>query len=106
VRKAWDDACRQLSASETEAPLGLEDLERLAMAAHLTGRDEECAQAWARAHNERFAGGRTRSRARYAFWGFGLFIECWMDCADRGYLLVPTALGCLEAGNQAGALTT
>jgi ATP/maltotriose-dependent transcriptional regulator MalT len=126
VLKAWDDAYRQLSASEKEAPLGLEDLERLAMAAHLTGRDEECAEAWARAHNEALGQGEDARAARYAFWlGFGFFIRGemsrgagWLaraqrvlddghlDCAERGYLLVPTALGCLEAGNPAGALTT
>jgi hypothetical protein len=125
ARKAWDDAYQQLSASEQEAPLGLEDLERLAMAAHLTGRDEECAEAWGRAHNEALRRGEGARGAWCAFWlGFVLLIRGEMargagglararrvlddgdlDCAERGYLLVPTALSCLEAGNPAGALT-
>ena len=38
-RQAWGDAYAQLSAADREAALGPEDLERLAMAAHLVGRD-------------------------------------------------------------------
>ena len=39
-RQAWGDAFALLSAADQESPLEAEDLERLAMAAYLTGRDE------------------------------------------------------------------
>ncbi len=45
ARAAWADACALL-ASATE----VEDLERLAVAAHLAGRDDASVQAWTRAH--------------------------------------------------------
>lgn len=76
MRKAWDDAYRQLSTSDKEVPLELEDLERLAVAAHLTGRGEDCAKVWARAHNECLRRGEASRAARCAFWlGFGLLIR-------------------------------
>jgi hypothetical protein len=40
-RKAWAESYRLLQAAEREVPLEPEDLERLAMAAYLTGRDAE-----------------------------------------------------------------
>lgn len=42
-RRAWADAYAQLSAADQEASLELEDLERLAVAALLVGRDDESA---------------------------------------------------------------
>ena len=51
-RQAWGDAYAQLSAADQEAPLELDDLERLAVAAYLVGRDEESTEIWARAHHE------------------------------------------------------
>jgi len=126
LRQAWDDAYEQLSTSEKEVPLELEDLERLAVAAHLTGRGEDCAKVWGRAHNECLRRGEASRAARCAFWlGFGLLLRGemaqgggWLaraqkliddghlDCAERGYLLVPTGLGRIEAGDPAGALVT
>ena len=40
-RKAWADSYRLLQAAEQDGPLEPEDLERLATAAYLMGRDEE-----------------------------------------------------------------
>lgn len=46
-RLAWGDAYAHLEAAEHEAPLGPEDLERLAVAAYLVGRDGvRRAQEW------------------------------------------------------------
>ena len=50
-RQAWGDAWSQLSAADHDAPLELEDLERLAAAAFLVGRDEESVEVWTRAHH-------------------------------------------------------
>jgi hypothetical protein len=49
---AWADAYERLSAAAREAPLEPGDLERLATAAYLVGRDGESAELWARAHHE------------------------------------------------------
>src|SRR5687767_251455 len=72
-RRAWRDAYAQLSAADREAALGHEDLERLAVAAHLVGRYEDCADAWTRAHHENVRLGDAQRAARCAFWlAFGL----------------------------------
>ena len=51
-RQAWRDAYSQLSAADREAPLQLDDLERMALAAYLLGRDQDSIDIWARAHHE------------------------------------------------------
>ena len=50
-RRAWADAFAELSAADRAASLDPEDVERLAMAAYLIGRDEESVGAWERAHH-------------------------------------------------------
>ena len=70
---AWADAYERLSAAAREAPLEPGDLERLATAAYLVGRDGESAELWARAHHELLGRGETGRAARCAFWlAFGL----------------------------------
>ena len=49
ARRAWRDAYAELSAADLEAPLEPEDLERLATAAYLFGKDAD--DIWARAHH-------------------------------------------------------
>src|SRR5262245_13626126 len=41
-RRAWGDAFAELSAAQREGRLDVEDLERLAVAAYMAGRDEAC----------------------------------------------------------------
>jgi len=65
-RQAGADAYAQLSAAGRETPLGPEDLERLA--AGLTGRDEESAALWARAHQEFPSWGDEARAALCASW--------------------------------------
>ena len=104
-------------------PLEVEDLERLAIAAHLAGRDEESAQAWERAHVEALRCGAVDRAVRCAFWlGFGLLLRGevaqssgWLargerlvegsgrDGAGRGFLLVPEFLFALDRGEHATA---
>jgi hypothetical protein len=45
ARQAWGEAYAQLSAAGRDAALAPEDLERLAIAAHLVGRDAEATEA-------------------------------------------------------------
>ena len=73
ARRAWEDAYAQLSAADQESPLEPEDLERLATAAYLVGRDADSADVWARAHHEFLRRGDAERAARCAFWlAFGL----------------------------------
>jgi ATP/maltotriose-dependent transcriptional regulator MalT len=73
ARGAWGEAFALLSAADQESPFGAEDLERLAIAAHLIGRDEDSEDAWARAHREWLRCGETGRAVRCAFWlGLGL----------------------------------
>lgn len=101
------------------APLGAVDLERLATAAHLLGRDDECIEALTRAHATFRDNGDVAGAARCAVWlGLRLMLlrehaqgSGWLarakrmldesgdDSALRGYLLLPEAIGQLEFGS-------
>src|SRR5262245_8774151 len=48
--RAWAESYRLLQVADRDAPLDAEDLERLAIAAYLVGRDDECEAVTARAH--------------------------------------------------------
>jgi len=111
-RHAWADAFAELSAADREAPLELEDLERLAVAAYLVGADGESDDAWLRAHHECLRMGEVVRAARCAGWlAQGLLLRGemaqgggWLaraqrlldegnhDDVGRGYLLVPVAI--------------
>ena len=65
---AWADAYARLSAADGHHPLGPEDLERLATAAYLLGRDDDGADAGARAHHEFLRRGEVERAVRCAFW--------------------------------------
>ena len=67
-RRAWLDAYEQLSAAGGEAHLELEDLERLAAAAYLLGRDEESVDVWSRAYHECTRVDDVARAARCVFW--------------------------------------
>jgi DNA-binding CsgD family transcriptional regulator len=110
-RRAWADAVAELSAADRQAPLEPEDLERLATAAYLVGRDEDSVEVWERAHHELLSRGDVLRAARCAGWvvfvlmNGGEFARAggWLararrllddgqrDCAERGHLLVPAA---------------
>ena len=67
-RQASGNAYQQLAAADREAALEAEDLERLAIAAHLVGRDAESTDAWARAHHAFLARGAAPGAELCAFW--------------------------------------
>jgi DNA-binding CsgD family transcriptional regulator len=67
-RRAWRESFEYLSIADREAPLGAEDLERLAAAASLIGRDEFSIEIWARAHHAFLDRGDTERAARCACW--------------------------------------
>ena len=124
-RRAWADAYQSLALADEAAPLGAEDLERLALSAYLIGRDDDYVRALERAHHaHRDAGDRLRA-VRCAFWlGLRFLFRAesgratgWLaraerllggeqdDCAERGYLLLPVVEQHLAGKNCAAACT-
>lgn len=119
----WGDAWRLLSEVDPNA-LDVDDLDRLATAAFLTGHDHDAFATWTRAHQICVAEG-TVHRAAYfgarlgqalGFMGDiarcrgwvdrvgGLLEEAGIDCVEQGYL--EHGLGMMrlfEAGDLAGA---
>lgn len=52
ARRSWGDAHQKFARADAAKPLDLDDLEKLAYAAYLTGLEEESTVAWTRAHHE------------------------------------------------------
>jgi DNA-binding CsgD family transcriptional regulator len=118
-QRAWGDAFQAFSDADQETPLGGEDLEQLALSACLVGRDEEYLSTLERAHNAHVNVGQYAPAVRCAFWlGFRLLMRSetgratgWLaraqrllehhalDCAERGYLLLPIVEQRLQSGD-------
>jgi DNA-binding CsgD family transcriptional regulator len=125
-QRAWAESYRLLQAADRDSPLDPDDLERLAIAAYLVGRDEECEACTARAHHAFSDRADGEGAARAAFWlGFvlmgrgaiapasgwfararRLLEERQLDCVVRGYLLIPVAIGCITRGDPSAAHAT
>src|SRR5690606_14226049 len=110
-------------AAAEGGPLEPEDLERLATAAYLTGRDEESAGLLERAHRAYLHRSDVERAARCAFWlAFGLLNrgehargggwlarahrlldEARLPCAVQGLLLLPEGLRRLAEGDAEAA---
>ena len=72
----WGAAFADLSAAHREGQLAVEDLERLAVAAYMVGRDDACEEAWIAAHHAWLGRGEAERAARCAFWqALGLFFR-------------------------------
>jgi DNA-binding CsgD family transcriptional regulator len=131
-QRAWSDAFELFSAADGVEALAPADLELLASAAYLIGRDDDALGAFERAHHAHLAAGPSqRTRAvRCAFW-LGLLLmlrgesghaTAWLsraqrlvdvlvlehasDCVERGYLLIPIAEQQLAAGDSDAAYDT
>lgn len=120
-RRAWTDAYELFAAADRDQPLPPDDLEWLAAAAYLTGRDADSAAIWTRAHQELLGRGALARAARCAFWlgfclmhygeraqaggwiarGRELLESASQDCVEQGYLLLPIALQRVFAGDAA-----
>jgi DNA-binding NarL/FixJ family response regulator len=123
AREAWTDAYEALSAADNLAPLGAEDLERLATAAYMIGREADYLDALERAHREHLDAGRELPAVACALWiGVTLAIRGemapaggWLgrgrrlldrteaDCVERGYMLLPTIFEQKASGDWEGA---
>jgi hypothetical protein len=67
-RRAWGDAFESLSLADQAAPLDAADLERLATAAYLIGRDLDFLRLVERAHHAHVQARDSARAARCAFW--------------------------------------
>jgi DNA-binding CsgD family transcriptional regulator len=124
-RHDWAAAYASLAAAEQAAPLGIEDLDRLAWAAELSGDSEGFLKASERVYEIRLAEGALRAAARAAFWvGFRASslgeagrANAWLgraqrllesessECAEQGYLLLPVAFRHQFAGQLEASVT-
>src|SRR5688572_3708193 len=121
TRRAWHDAYDALRGADEATPLEAADLERLATAAYLIGREVEFQRLIERLHRVHLEADNSEGAARCAFWlalGF-LFrgdVGQWnawtargerlvqdRDCAERGYLLVLAATEQLDGGHAESA---
>ena len=118
-RRLWGDAFAELSAAHRDGQLRVEDLEHLAVAAYMVGRDDECEDAWTAAHHAWLRRGEAERAARCAFWqALGLFFrgdlapamgwvarggrlleESRRDCVEQAWLRMLTALPRLFEGD-------
>ncbi len=124
ARQAWSDTHDALSRADREAPLGPDDLGRLATAAYMLGRDDEYVAAMERAYRAHLEGGEPLPAARCAVWiGLNLVLRGetggatgWFgrarrlverdgtECVERGYLLMPVVFERAGAGDPDGAV--
>ena len=125
-RHAWGEAFDTLSAADAAGDLGAEDLERLAIAAYLTGRPDESVAIGARVHLAAVQDGKVELAIRGAVWlgmalmqrnemaqaggwlarGARLIEETGYDGSERGRLLIPEGLRSLMSGDPATAFAT
>ncbi len=124
ARRAWRGAYEALLCADDATPLEAVDLERLATAAYLVGRDLEFQRFIERLHNLHVESGDRHRAARCTFWlaltllfrGEAAQANAWTargqrliegsDCVERGYLLLPAAAQQLQDGHAEAAEAT
>jgi DNA-binding CsgD family transcriptional regulator len=119
---AWAEAYEALLLADRTVLLAAEDLELLALAAYMSGRDAEYLAALERAHHVHVSAGEARDAARCAFWlglrlafrgemgpATGWFgraqrlVEGETACVEHGWLLLPLAEQRLMGGELEAA---
>jgi DNA-binding CsgD family transcriptional regulator len=122
--RAWGETYESLTAADRASPLGTEDLDLLATAAYMLGRDDAYVAALERRHHAYLGQDRRLPAARAAFWiainlvlrGEAGGAKGWFgragrlverqseDCVERGYLVLAEMLGRAAAGDSDGAI--
>ena len=123
-RGVWGDAYRTLLCADQASALEADDLERLATAAYLTGRDVEFQRLQERLHRAHVDADDQPRAARCAFWlaltsllrGEAGPTNAWIargqrlvegrDCVEQGYVMLMVAEQQLRDGQPAAALAT
>jgi ATP/maltotriose-dependent transcriptional regulator MalT len=124
--RAWREAHAAFSEVDREGALTAEDLELLATAAYMLGRQEEYFGVLGRAHQAHLNAGEALAAARCALWiGVNLAQQGemgaaggWLsrarrlvdreggDCVEQGYLLLPLMFEQEARGDLAAAVAT
>jgi DNA-binding CsgD family transcriptional regulator len=118
ARRNWAEAFDVLLRVDEAAPLGVADLELLAMAAYFIGRDDDYLKTLERVHRAYLDAGDNVRAARTAFWlGLRLMfrgeigpatgwlgrakrlLESEPDCVEHGYMLLPLVQQHLMSGD-------
>jgi hypothetical protein len=68
AQRAWDDAYRALDQADRGSPLAPADLQLLAQAAGLSGRDQDMVRVTERVHQEHLDAGAVAPAVRAAVW--------------------------------------
>ena len=123
-RRAWSDAYHALLCADQATPLAVDDLDRLATAADLTGHDHEFQHLIERLYRVHVESGDRARAARCTFWLAITFLlrgergqsNAWTargqrlvenrDCVERGYLAVAVAEQQLRDGHADAAHAT
>ncbi|MCD6680151.1 MAG: LuxR C-terminal-related transcriptional regulator [Burkholderiaceae bacterium] len=122
ANREWKAAYRQLSAADADLPLEPADLESLAQAAWLNGRDADAQALFRRAHHVLVDQGQRQRAARWGFWlsflaqlaGDSAQSTGWLariqrlvadqpDGAEHGYVGVLSGLRQMAQGDADGA---
>jgi DNA-binding CsgD family transcriptional regulator len=121
ARHAWHDAYHNFLRADEATPLEADDLEQLATAAYLIGRELEFQRLIERLHRVQLEAGNSERAARCAFWLALSFLfrgdvgqsNAWAarghrlvqerDCVDRGYMLLAAATQLLHDGQAESA---
>jgi DNA-binding CsgD family transcriptional regulator len=118
-QRRWTEALRLLEAAEERSPLSPADYESLAMVRYLLSTDNSGLGVMEEAHRTFVARGDVRRAAKVAYslgmnlvsrgenaTGRGwiaragrLLDDAELDCPERGYLLMPTAIQAAQAGD-------
>jgi DNA-binding CsgD family transcriptional regulator len=121
----WAATVDALGAADAREPLGASDLESLATALFMVGREDDHLATLERAHQGHIGAGEPLRAASCAFWiGMRLSLRGemgrgggWLaraqrlleqvdgDCAERGYLMLPDVFRLEAGGDMEGALT-
>src|SRR5262244_1448073 len=115
--RKWRSAFSRLARADDAAPLTGDELEALAIAAHLSGNESRALELLARIHQAHLDTGNVRRAARFAFWlGFialnegqyaqsngwlaraGRLLEDQQACPEHGYLLIPSGIRAARSG--------
>ncbi len=118
-QRRWSEAQKLLEAAEKRSPLSPADYESLAMARYLLSSDNSGLGVMEEAHHVLLARGDVRRAAKLAY-SLGMNLvsrgenasgQGWiararrllddgeLDCPERGYLLMPTAIKAAQAGD-------
>ena len=122
----WARSFKLLASLDKESPLQPSDLELLATAAYMTGRDTDCIDFWSRAHQEYVHASDLKKAAECAIRAGLILLNMeefarangWItrsrrllndypqQCAEKGFILIPEALQHLQSGDteKAGEL--